>query len=126
MLEFKSKALQILIGTDILSRGIDVEGISLVINFTVPHDPEDYIHRIGRTARAETTGTAMTFINDKDQKKFADIEELIEREIPKLSLPAGMGDAPVYQPNKRVSSGMAGGGNFKKKPYHQKKSFVKK
>ena len=55
-----------------------------------------------------------------------DIEELIEREIPKLSLPAGMGDAPVYQPHKRVSSGMAGGGNFKKKPYHQKKSFVKK
>jgi ATP-dependent RNA helicase RhlE len=126
MIEFKSKALQILIGTDILSRGIDVEGISLVINFTVPHDPEDYIHRIGRTARAETTGTAITFINDKDQRKFADIEDLIEREIPKLSLPAGMGDAPVYQPHKRVSSGVAGGGNFKKKPYHQKKNFVKK
>ena len=126
MNEFKSKSLQILIGTDILSRGIDVEGISLVVNFTTPHDPEDYIHRIGRTARAETTGTAITFINDKDQKKFADIEELIEREIPKLSLPAGMGDAPVYQPHKRVSSGMAGGGNFKKKPYHQKKNFVKK
>jgi ATP-dependent RNA helicase RhlE len=126
MIEFKSKALQILIGTDILSRGIDVEGISLVINYTVPHDPEDYIHRIGRTARAETTGTAITFINDKDQRKFADIEDLIEREIPKLSLPAGMGDAPVYQPHKRVSSGVAGGGNFKKKPYHQKKGFVKK
>ncbi len=126
MLEFKSKALQILIGTDILSRGIDVEGISLVINFTVPHDPEDYIHRIGRTARAETTGTAITFINDKDQRKFADIEGLIEREIPKLSLPSGMGDAPLYQPHKRVSSGVAGGGNFKKKPYHQKKGFVKK
>jgi ATP-dependent RNA helicase RhlE len=126
MIEFKSKSLQILIGTDILSRGIDVEGISLVINYTVPHDPEDYIHRIGRTARAETTGTAITFINDKDQRKFADIEDLIEREIPKLSLPAGMGDAPVYQPNKRVSSGVAGKGNFKKKPYHQKKGFVKK
>ena len=126
MLEFKSKSLQILIGTDILSRGIDVEGISLVVNYTVPHDPEDYIHRIGRTARAETTGTAITFINDKDQRKFADIEDLIEREVPKLSLPAGMGDAPLYQPHKRVSSGVAGGGNFKKKPYHQKKSFVKK
>ena len=126
MNEFKSKSLQILIGTDILSRGIDVEGISLVVNFTVPHDPEDYIHRIGRTARAETTGTAITFINDKDQRKFADIEDLIEREIPKLSLPAAMGDAPVYQPHKRVSSGVAGGGNFKKKPYHQKKNFVKK
>jgi ATP-dependent RNA helicase RhlE len=126
MIEFKSKSLQILIGTDILSRGIDVEGISLVINFNVPHDPEDYIHRIGRTARAETTGTAITFINDKDQRKFADIEDLIEREIPKLSLPPDMGDAPVYQPHKRVSSGLSGKGNFKKKPYHQKKSFVKK
>lgn len=123
MIEFKSKSLQILIGTDILSRGIDVEGISLVINYTVPHDPEDYIHRIGRTARAETTGTAITFINDKDQRKFADIEDLIEREIPKLSLPTDMGDAPTYQPNKRVSSGVI----HKKKTYHKKKtSFVKK
>jgi superfamily II DNA/RNA helicase len=122
MIEFKSKSLQILIGTDILSRGIDVEGISLVINYTVPHDPEDYIHRIGRTARAETTGTAITFINDKDQRKFADIEDLIEREIPKLSLPTDMGDAPTYQPNKRVSSGVI----HKKKTYHKKKTFVKK
>jgi ATP-dependent RNA helicase RhlE len=126
MIEFKSKSLQILIGTDILSRGIDVEGISLVINFNVPHDPEDYIHRIGRTARAETTGTAITFINDKDQRKFADIEDLIEREIPKLSLPPDMGDAPVYQPHKRMSSGLSGKGNFKKKPFHQKKKFAKK
>ena len=123
MREFKSKTLQILIGTDILSRGIDVEGISLVVNFNTPHDPEDYVHRIGRTARAETTGTAITFINDKDQRKFAAIEELIEKEIPKLSLPAGMGDAPTYQPEKRVSSG-----DFhKKKTYHKKKpGFVKK
>jgi superfamily II DNA/RNA helicase len=123
MRDFKAKTLQILIGTDILSRGIDVEGISLVINYNTPHDPEDYIHRIGRTARAETTGTAITFINDKDQRKFAAIEELIEREIPKLSLPAGMGDAPTYQPNKRVSSGII----HKKKTYHKKKTgFVKK
>jgi superfamily II DNA/RNA helicase len=123
MREFKGKTLQILIGTDILSRGIDVEGISLVVNFNTPHDPEDYVHRIGRTARAETTGTAITFINDKDQRKFAAIEELIEKEIPKLSLPAGMGDAPNYQPEKRVSSG-----DFhKKKTYHKKKpGFVKK
>ena len=118
MRDFKSRSLQILIGTDILSRGIDVEGISLVINFNTPHDPEDYIHRIGRTARAETTGTAITFINDKDQRKFAAIEELIEREIPKLSLPAGMGDAPTYQPQKRVSSGVI----HKKKTYHKKKT----
>jgi ATP-dependent RNA helicase RhlE len=97
--DFKNKALPMLIGTDILSRGIDVEGISLVVNFNAPHDPEDYIHRIGRTARAETTGTAITFINEKDQRKFAAIERLIGREIAKLPLPEGFGEAPDYQPN---------------------------
>ena len=71
---FKSRTLPVIIGTDVLSRGIDVEGISLVINFDVPPDPEDYIHRIGRTARAETTGTAITFVNEKDQRKFSFIE----------------------------------------------------
>jgi len=67
---FKNKQISILIGTDVLSRGIDVEGISLVINYDVPPDPEDYVHRVGRTARAETTGTAVTFINERDQRKF--------------------------------------------------------
>ena len=112
--EFKNKTLPILIGTDILSRGIDVEGISLVINFNAPHDPEDYIHRIGRTARAETTGTAITFINDKDQRKFANIEEMIGREIPKIELPPEFGETPKYEPTKRVHS------NFKKKPSNNK------
>ncbi|MCA0230644.1 DEAD/DEAH box helicase [Runella limosa] len=105
--EFKSRALPILIGTDILSRGIDVEGIDLVVNFDAPHDPEDYIHRIGRTARAATTGTAVTFINEKDQKKLAAIERLIGKELPKLALPASLGDAPVYKPaspNKKPKS----------------------
>lgn len=96
--EFKNKQLAILIGTDVLSRGIDVEGISLVVNFDVPPDPEDYIHRIGRTARAETTGTAITFINEKDQRRFSSIEDLIGREIPKVKLPAELGEGPVYQP----------------------------
>jgi superfamily II DNA/RNA helicase len=104
MLEFKSKQLPILIGTDILSRGIHVEGISLVVNFDVPPDPEDYIHRIGRTARAATTGIAITFINDRDQKRFYRIEKLIEKEIPKLPLPEELGPAPVYNP-KAASSG---------------------
>ena len=105
--EFKSRALPILIGTDILSRGIDVEGIDLVVNFDAPHDPEDYIHRIGRTARAATTGTAVTFINEKDQKKLAAIERLIGKELPKLALPVSLGDAPVYKPaspNKKPKS----------------------
>ncbi len=98
---FKSKQINIIIGTDVLSRGIDVEGISLVVNFDVPPDPEDYVHRVGRTARAETTGTAITFINDKDQRKFSSIENMIGATIPKLSLPESMGVAPLYQPEIR-------------------------
>lgn len=96
--EFKNKQLSILIGTDVLSRGIDVDGISLVVNFDVPPDPEDYIHRIGRTARAETTGTAITFINEKDQRRFFSIESLIGREIPKMKIPEALGEGPAYQP----------------------------
>jgi ATP-dependent RNA helicase RhlE len=125
--DFRSKTIPVLIGTDILSRGIDVEGISLVVNFNTPHDAEDYIHRIGRTARAETTGTAITFINDKDQRKFAAVEALIGREIPKIALPEGMGEAPLYQPEKRVFTGGGHNSNDKKKPFHhKKKTFVKK
>ncbi len=96
--EFKSKQLRILIGTDILSRGIDVEGIQLVINYDVPPDPEDYVHRIGRTARADTTGTAITFVNERDQRRFSHIETLIEKEVPKVALPEALGEGPLYQP----------------------------
>jgi len=92
--EFKNKRVPVLIGTDVLSRGIDVEGISLVINFDVPHDPEDYIHRIGRTARAATTGTAITLVNDKDKRKFANIEKLIDKKIDRMPLPEHLGEAP--------------------------------
>jgi ATP-dependent RNA helicase RhlE len=101
MRDFKAKKLPILIGTDILSRGIDVEGIDLVINFDTPHDPEDYVHRIGRTARAATTGTAITFINDKDQFKFGNIEALIGKEVPKIALPDYLGTSFVYNPKSR-------------------------
>lgn len=96
--EFKNKQLSILIGTDVLSRGIDVEGIDLVINFDVPPDPEDYIHRIGRTARAASTGTAITFVNDMDQRKFFRIESLIGKEVPKIQVPTELGPAPAYSP----------------------------
>lgn len=98
MREFKSKKISTIIGTDILSRGIDVDGIDLVINYDAPPDPEDYIHRIGRTARAERTGTAITFVNEKDQQKFASIEKLIGRDIPKEVLPIEMGESPTYNP----------------------------
>jgi ATP-dependent RNA helicase RhlE len=94
--KFKNRQLQILIGTDIISRGIDVDGIGLVINYDTPHDPEDYVHRIGRTARAEKTGVAITFVNEKDQQKFARIEKLIGKEITRLVLPEELGAAPQF------------------------------
>ncbi len=109
--EFKNKQLTILIGTDVLSRGIDVEGIDLVINFDVPPDPEDYIHRIGRTARAATTGTAITFINEMDQRKFFRIESLIGKEVPKMPMPEELGAGPSYNPEARTHSHSGGGGS---------------
>ena len=108
---FKNKQINMIIGTDVLSRGIDVEGISLVINFDVPPDPEDYVHRVGRTARAETTGTAITFINEKDQRKFLSIENLIGQTIEKLPLPPAVGEGPVYQPQQKKK------GNFRKRNF---------
>lgn len=107
LLEFKNKSLPIIIGTDALSRGIDVEGIDLVINYDVPPDPEDYIHRIGRTARAATTGTAITLVNQRDLRRFKSIEALIEREIEQKPLPAELGEAPVLTEDKKT--------NFKRK-----------
>ena len=95
--DFKSKKIKILVATDILSRGIDIKGIEIVINYEVPHDEEDYVHRIGRTARADRTGEAITFINPKQVKNFKDIEKLIEKEVPKLGLPKGFAKAPEYK-----------------------------
>jgi len=94
MLDFKNSKLDVLIGTDVLSRGIDVTGIDLVINFDAPQDPEDYIHRIGRTARAETKGTAITLVNSRDKRKLSNIEKLIERQIERMPLPEHLGEAP--------------------------------
>lgn len=87
LLSFKNKKLPVIIGTDALSRGIDVEGIDLVVNYDVPGDPEDYIHRIGRTARAETTGTAITFVNHRDEHKLKSIEQLIDKPIRLIAVP---------------------------------------
>jgi ATP-dependent RNA helicase RhlE len=115
MRAFKNKQINMLIGTDVLSRGIDVEGISLVINWDVPPDPEDYVHRVGRTARAETTGTAVTLINEKDQRKFYSIETLIGDSIPKLPLPTEVGEGPAYTPEARKSSNGGGKGNFRRR-----------
>ena len=94
--DFKNKKIKILVATDILSRGIDIQEIELVINYEVPHDAEDYVHRIGRTARADRTGEAITFINQKQVRNFKDIEKLIEKEVPKLELPKSFEKAPEY------------------------------
>ncbi len=121
MRDFRSKKIQVLIGTDILSRGIDVENISLVVNYDVPGDAEDYVHRIGRTARAATTGEAITFINEKDMEKFNRIEELIEKEVIKTnSLPNQIGDGPVYN-DKAKKYRKPGGFSGKKKPFNKKR-----
>jgi len=98
MLRFKNRETQILVATDIVSRGIDIDGIDLVMNYDVPRDPEDYVHRIGRTARAQSSGVAITLISDLDQHNFKKIEELIERDIIKIPLPPDFGEAPLYNP----------------------------
>jgi superfamily II DNA/RNA helicase len=110
---FRSKNLQILVATDILSRGIDIEDIGLVINYDVPGEPADYIHRIGRTARAASTGVALTFINEFDQQKFGQIEALIGSEVKKLPLPEGFQPGPEYRPDVRVKKAFPGKGNAK-------------
>ena len=103
MREFKSGRIDILVATDIVSRGIDIDDIRLVINYDAPRDCEDYVHRIGRTARAGAEGCAITFVAVDDQSRFAAIEEFIGREVMKLPLPEGLGDAPEYNPKKKSS-----------------------
>ncbi len=94
--DFRSRKTQILVATDVLSRGIDIKDIDLVINYDVPGDAEDYVHRVGRTARAATTGVAITLISERDIPKFMQIEALIEQVITKSPLPEGMGSGPKY------------------------------
>ncbi len=108
---FKNRELNILVATDILSRGIDIEDIDMVINFDVPHDAEDYVHRIGRTARAESNGEAITLVNEADQQKFSTIEKLLGKEVPKMILPEKYGPAPEYNPTMRRKP--SGNRNFK-------------
>ncbi len=107
---FASGRVPLLVATDIISRGIDIDTIDLVVNWDVPDDGEDYVHRIGRTARAEADGTAYTLVSEADQRKFGDIERLLEKEVEKAPVPAELGPTPVYEPNKRQE----GGGRFKR------------
>ena len=96
--DFRNQKTNILVATDILSRGIDIDDIDLVINYDVPNDGEDYIHRIGRTARAATTGTAFTLVGEKEQSKFATIEALLGAPVLKGAVPEEFGPTPAYAP----------------------------
>lgn len=118
MLGFRNKKYPILVATDIVSRGIDIDSIGLVINYDVPHDPEDYVHRVGRTARAKSTGVALTFINQIDQQKFSHIEKLIEEVIYKVPNPEEIGAGPEYDPQafKKGRGKKPGNGKFKSGP----------
>ncbi len=97
LMRFRSRRTRILVATDVLSRGIDIKDINLIINFDVPGSAEDYVHRVGRTARADKTGVAISFINEHDMDKFVRIEELIEREVIKIPVPPELGDGPVWK-----------------------------
>ncbi|MFN8253468.1 MAG: DEAD/DEAH box helicase [Ferruginibacter sp.] len=112
LMQFKSRRLPVLVATDILSRGIDIDNIDLVINYDVPHDGEDYVHRIGRTARAAAEGTAYTFISPKEQRKFLSIERLLGKPVTKATVPAEFGAVPEYNSNP-APRGKGGGGKRK-------------
>ncbi|MBQ6062619.1 MAG: DEAD/DEAH box helicase [Prevotella sp.] len=104
MFLFKSGQIDVLVATDILSRGIDIDDISMVINYDVPRDAEDYVHRIGRTARAEKDGRAVTFVSDKDIRYFMQIEQFLEKTIDKNPLPQGIGEGPEYKATPKKES----------------------
>ncbi|SDL53817.1 DEAD/DEAH box helicase [Segatella bryantii] len=108
MYKFKAGQLDVLVATDIVSRGIDIDDITMVINYDVPHDTEDYVHRIGRTARADRDGAAITLVSEEDQFYFQQTEKFLEKEIQKNKLPENLGDGPEYRkqgkPNKNNNS----------------------
>ena len=118
--DFRSGRTRILIATDVMSRGIDIKGIDLVINFDVPTDAEDYVHRIGRTARANTKGMAITLISEDDMYRFKKIERLIERKLDKKQPPASIGVGPSWTEARQAKTSKKRFG-FKKKPSHFRK-----
>lgn len=122
MNRFKARSLPLLIATDIVARGIDIEDIDLVINYDVPSDGEDYVHRIGRTARASASGMAITLINEAEQRKFHRIEELIDKVVDKMPVPEVLGPAPEYNVKRRSNPSAATGKKKAWKPYRGKKN----
>ena len=114
MYEFKAGRINILVATDIVARGIDIDDIRLVINYDVPHDSEDYVHRIGRTARANNDGVAITFVSEKEQGNFKNIEKFLDRDIYKIPVPEELGEAPEYKPRAFDGGRRGGRGNGRK------------
>ena len=105
MREFKNGHIDILVATDVVSRGIDINDIQLVINFDIPHDPEDYVHRIGRTARGTSEeGLAITFVSPQEQVQFKHIEDFLNKKIYKIPIDPQFGEVPVYEPQKYKST----------------------
>lgn len=102
MLDFKAGRINVVVATDIISRGIDIDDIEMVINFDVPREAEDYVHRIGRTARADRDGQAATFVSPDDFQRLARIERLLEKPVPKADVPAELGETPVFGSGSRV------------------------
>jgi len=102
LLDFRSRKVRVLVATDVLSRGIDIKDIDIVINYDVPGDAEDYVHRVGRTARASSSGLAITLINEEDMLRFHRIEQLIGREVMKLQLPLDLGAGPEWNLRKKA------------------------
>ena len=126
---FKSGQKDVLVATDIVARGIDIDDIRMVINYDVPHDAEDYVHRIGRTARADRDGVAITLVNPDDIRSFQQIEHFLEKEVIKTPLPDGLGNAPEYKSPERRKGPRGGGkrrGNRRGKQNGKKKQGKKK
>ena len=123
LMRFRSRRTRVLVATDILSRGIDIKDINLIINFDVPGSAEDYVHRVGRTARADKTGIAISFINEMDMDKFDRIEKLIEMEVIKIPLPPDIGEGPEYKIRTRRPGGRpAGKRNFSSDKRHDRRN----
>ena len=114
MLKFKAGHIHVVVATDIISRGIDIDNIETVINYDVPREAEDYVHRIGRTARADKEGSAYTFISERERGKFRMIEKLLEKEVEKLPVAPELGDTPDYDK-----------GGDKKKPSSKRRRWTK-
>lgn len=129
MYQFKAGQIDVLVATDIVSRGIDIDDIQTVINFDVPNDAEDYVHRIGRTARADRDGVAITFVNEKDMRQFQQIERFLEKDVEKNAIPEGLGEGPEYKivkEDKRTGKSRKGRHNYKRNKGRDNGKVVRK